>query len=464
MLRKVLDSAWFYFTLAGILLVVAVISQFEIRLPSRPKGDVEDIRALKDRDDLNVIFILIDTLRADHLGMYGYERDTSPIMDELASSGIRFAHVQSQSSWTKSSMASMWSSLYPRRVGIMQYDDTIAQDVLMPAEVFRKAGLRTGAVYRNGWVDANFGFDQGFEMYLKPRPSMTPAKFERGARTSNPLMGTDFDTTEAALEFLRSNAHERFFLYLHYMDVHQYLYDDSTALFGTSFLDSYDNAIRWVDLNVSGIAGELQDRDLLERTIIIIASDHGEAFREHGFEGHARNLYREVTETPLIMILPMRLDPGIVVDTPVRNIDIWPTVYDIMGIEGPPDIDGVSMLPAIEAAGKMAAVSAPDPRPSFSELDEHWGRGEGNRVVVSVVDGQFRMIRRGFGERATELYDRADDPKEQRDVSDAHPEMREELAEKVDAYLESGPVWTSEPVELDEMRKNQLRALGYVLE
>ena len=109
MLRRIIDSPWFYFGLAGLLAVVALLSQLEIHLPSRPFGEPEEIAQLGERDDVNVLFILIDTLRADRLGSYGYHRNTSPTLDALAAGGIRFDRNVAQSSWTKASMASMWT-------------------------------------------------------------------------------------------------------------------------------------------------------------------------------------------------------------------------------------------------------------------------------------------------------------------------------------------------------------------
>jgi len=110
---------------------------------SRPKGSIEDVLALRDRSDVNVLFILVDTLRADRLGAYGYSRDTSPNLDRLAASGIRFAQQVSQSSWTKCSMSSLWTGLYPARTRSLRAYDSISQEAQMPAETFRDAGFRT---------------------------------------------------------------------------------------------------------------------------------------------------------------------------------------------------------------------------------------------------------------------------------------------------------------------------------
>jgi glucan phosphoethanolaminetransferase (alkaline phosphatase superfamily) len=106
MFRRILDSAWFYFALAGALVLLAALTQFEVRIPTREKAPISELAKLRERDDINVIFLLIDTLRSDRLGAYGYERPTSPLIDEIASHGIVFDRVVAQSSWTKTSMAS----------------------------------------------------------------------------------------------------------------------------------------------------------------------------------------------------------------------------------------------------------------------------------------------------------------------------------------------------------------------
>jgi glucan phosphoethanolaminetransferase (alkaline phosphatase superfamily) len=163
MLRRLLDSPWFYFSCAGLLLVVAIASQFRLQIPSRPKGTLEDVAALSQRDDLNVIFMVVDTLRSDRLGVYGYERATSRVLDDLGGHGIVFEHVIAQSSWTKTSMASLWTATNPVRNGILRFNHTLPEEVDFPAEIFRRAGFRTAGIWRNGWVAPNFGFAQGFD-------------------------------------------------------------------------------------------------------------------------------------------------------------------------------------------------------------------------------------------------------------------------------------------------------------
>jgi arylsulfatase len=465
-LRKLLDSPWTYFVLAGLLAVAAVASQFEIRLPSRDSGTVADIPKLKERDDTSVLFVLIDTLRADRLSAYGYSRTTSPVIDRLAASGIRFAHVESQSSWTKSSMASLWTSLYPVHTGVTRFDHALPPEAEMPAERLRKAGFRTGGFFRNGWVANNFGFDQGFDVYYQPVATRTPERMERRAPGTSAVQGTDLDATEAAVEFLRSYGNERFFAYVHYMDVHQYLFDQEAADqgFGTDLSDAYDASIHWTDRNVGRLLEELEQRGLSKKTIVVIAADHGEAFYEHGSEGHATTLYGEVTRVPMIIALPFRLDEGVVVQSLVRNVDLWPTVYDLLGLPPLAVSDGRSLVPLVEAAARGETEA--EPPASWAYLDTSWGRAtiEPSPLVAMRTEKETYLFPSTAPDLA-ELFDRSDDPKEQVNLSRELPDRLKELRPLAEEHLKSAITWgKAAEVEIDEIRLGQLRALGYVLD
>ncbi len=469
MFRRILESPWLYFSLAGVLLVVGVITQFELKVPSRRVGTVDDIAKLRENDDLNVVFILIDTLRADRLSAYGYARETTPVLDYLARTGVRFRRAIAQSSWTKASMASMWTSLYPGTSGVLRWNQAIPEQALLPAEIFREAGFFTAGVFRNGWVAPNFGFQQGFESYFTPRPGRDPERFQRRTPSAHPLQGTDADLTDTAVEFLKQHHQQRFFLYVHYMDVHQYAYDEASAKFGTSFSDVYDNAISWTDRNVGVLVQALEDLGVLNETVIVIASDHGEGFREHGLEGHGKTLYREVTEVPLILAFPFRLEPGIVVAPMVQNVDIWPTVLDLLGLPPLPGAQGRSLVSLIEAAGRdPGSNGAQDSeRPAFAHLDRSWGKRGMSDPIIQVTSGSYRLIKplKDGSSARLELFDHASDPLEQRNVAQSAEDAVSQLNELVEEYLAAPqPAW-GEPdeVELDEMRLGQLRALGYVI-
>jgi arylsulfatase A-like enzyme len=365
-------------------------------------------------------------------------------------------------------MASMWTATWPIRTGITRWMHSIPPEATTPAELFQQAGFYTVGIWRNGWVAPNFGFQQGFNTYVRPKPLPGPDGFQRHTPSAGSLVGTDEDLTRAALEFLNAYGHERFFLYLHYMDVHQYAYDEISGRFGTSYSDVYDNAIHWVDRNVGVVLRELQDRDLQRKTVIIVSSDHGEGFREHGLEGHARTLYREVAEVPLILSLPFDLSPGIVVPQTVANVDIWPTILEVLGLPALADADGRSLLPLIEAAARGESIAFE--RPVFAEIDRSWGRPnvESDRLIA-VTQGRYRATRplAPGKEQEVEYFDHTDDPAEAKNL--ALPKnggtrtLPLELAQSLDGYLSLPPASWGKPrdVHLDELELNQLRALGY---
>ena len=143
----------------------------------------------------------------------------------------------------------------------------------MAPEVFREAGFQTIGLYRNGWVAPTFGFDQGFEVYQRPTARRLPPR----ARIENPTITdrtTDAGVSEAAAEFLRVSGHERWFLYLHLMDLHEYIYDQESALFGSSYSDIYDNSIRWTDGTIQLLLEHLAELGMIDKTLIVVATDH----------------------------------------------------------------------------------------------------------------------------------------------------------------------------------------------
>jgi arylsulfatase A-like enzyme len=446
------------------LVLLALFSLFDLSLPSRPKGGVDELRSLREGGDLNVVFILIDTLRADHLSAYGYERPTSPTLDEIALSGVRFKHVESQSSWTKCSMASLWTGLFPHRSGVVRFQHALPEAARLPAELFEEAGYVTAGLYRNGWVSPNFGFAQGFGLYLQPMQRADPKGFQRPALGARRLPGTDQDVTLGAIEFLNRNRNNKFLLYAHYMDVHQYAYDETAASlgFGASLKDSYDASIHWVDSNIYALLLELDRLDLLKKTVVVVASDHGEAFREHGGEGHAANLYAEVTEVPLIFMLPFRLSEPLEVEPVVRNVDVWPTILDLAGLPPLPQTDGVSLVPLMEAAAKEELVATPI---SMGYLDQSWGRVESEpEPLVSIRNDGRRLLYRTQQPDRLEIYDRKTDPKELKNLGAMPPEWAEPLRQELVRQLEQPVPWgKADEVEIDDMSRGQLRALGYLV-
>jgi arylsulfatase A-like enzyme len=457
--------------LAVAFVVVSVLSLFiEIRDPDewdwRRAGSVQDIERLAERDDINVLLIVVDTLRAEHLGSYGYRHETSPTLDEIAASGVRFERHLAQSSWTKASMASFWTGLYPAHTGIRRYDDVIPEQALMPAEILREEGFETIGLYRNGWVAPTFGFDQGFDVYLKPIGMGLPPE----AKRKNPTLTnrtTDAGIIEAASEFLRVSGDERWFLYLHLMDLHEYIYDEESALFGASNAGIYDNSIRWTDGTIRILLQTLSALDLTDNTLIVIASDHGEAFLERGFEGHARRVYRETTEVPFLLSFPFRLDSGVVVSARTQNIDIWPTIFDLLGIAVPDEFDGRSRVPEILASAS-GTPGEPGLETGIADLNQNWAkRGSEMLSTIAVVENSYRYVRVDQGDEVApleSLFDSRNDPREIRDRAKEEPETLERLRAVADAYEQTQPSWGDAPTrEISELELNLLRALGYAI-
>ena len=437
------------------------VGQSDFSFDTRPIGTLDEVATLKDRDDLNVVFILIDTLRADHMSSYGYERPTTPVMDYFAGTGVRFHNHRAQSTWTKTSMASLWTSLYPQRVDVLTHRHAVSDAATMPAEVFRENGYHTAGVWRNGWVAPNFGFRQGFDIYLTPVPRQAPDAM-RSRPVAGRIDGTDIDGIFAATEFLRVNQDRPFFLYVHLMDVHQYISTEETAIFGTSFEDSYDNSIRWEDQQVGEILAQLFRLDLAKKTLVFIAADHGEAFGEHGIEGHARDIHWEVTNTPWIIGFPFRLEEGVVFEQATQNVDVMPTLFDIVGFDPPDPTDGKSRLPW------LLGDRTPDfPDRDIAHLDRTWGKtNQDPDPLVAVREGQYRLIHDVNNPDRDVLYDVRSDQAETRDIAAQTPGILKTLRATAQEYLSQEPAWEggAPEIELDEMSLRQLRALGYSIE
>ena len=465
----ILSQRWPWGLAAFVAVAVYSASLVEFRsdrADSRPVGTVADVERLADADRPNVLFVLIDTLRASRMSVYGYENQTTPFLEQFASSGVLFERQLAQSSWTKSSMASLWTGMYPSRVGVTRFDHALSDEALMPAEILREAGYQTIGIYRNGWVSGYFGFEQGFDVYIRPNARPLPASLRR----ENPTVaqtGSDMDAVDTALEFLRLHGDDPWFLYLHLMDVHEYVYDQESARFGTTNSGIYDNAVLREDYVLETLIAGVDTMGYLADTLVVIASDHGEAFGERGFEGHAREVFPETTDTPLLLGFPFRLEGGIKVSQQTTNVDLWPTILELLNLPVPEDIDGISRVPEILAALRGEPAPTRDRR-YFSFLDQTWG---GSRPEpdpsVAVMDGDLRyVLGNGLGGRPVELlFDQSEDPLESRNLASERGEDLERLREIGRAHIDQVPPWEegTPTLEIDEMDLNQLRALGYAI-
>jgi len=249
------------------------------------------------------------------------------------------------------------------------------------------------------------------------------------------------------------------------MDVHEYTYDETTAQFGSAYMDVYDNAVLHVNQVLDAMMRVLYRDGYLANTLFIVASDHGEAFGERNSEGHARNVFPEVTEVPLVFGFPFRLAKPAVVTQRTANVDLWPTVFDLLGFRRSREPTGSRACPRSSppcAASRARRRGDRDrtPRPDLGAARED------ALPNVSVSEGglHYVVFRNAKGEAVhEEIYDRKHDPLENR--LEAEPEAAAKFRTQVDSYLASGPPWKSDAhhLEMDEMQLNQLRALGYAV-
>lgn len=330
--------------------------------------------------DYNVILISIDTLRADHLGAYGYPRDTSPHIDAFAADSVQFNTAIAQAPSTLPSHASIFTGLIPVKHGsFAALQAPISPEVSTLPEILSDAGFRTMSWNGGGLVGSLFGFGRGFDEYITDRDN------DRFA-----------DKVALATEWLDSNPNEKFFMFLHTYEVHD-PYDpdpEYMALFDgdysgelpdkidVSFLakvnsgkeavsaedvqhirNAYDGEIRSMDEAFGKLLAYLKAQGLYDDTLIIFTSDHGEEFGEHGGVGrHFFTLYDELLHVPLIIKMPGLKMAGSVVDEQVRGLDILPTVLDVLAVNADLDIDGQSLISLMQGkpGEKLIAVSQQD--------------------------------------------------------------------------------------------------------
>jgi arylsulfatase A-like enzyme len=372
----------------------------------------------------------VDTLRADALGCYGYPLPTSPNIDQLAAESILFANTFAQSSWTKPATASLVTGLNPASHGAVNLTSRISPDATTLAEVLRAHGYLAGAFVTNVNVSGEFGFKRGFDEY-----NYLPEDLSRST-----LHVTAAKVNELVFPWLETHQRQPFFLYLHVSDPHapyrppsltaerfrppgpvptiayapsplHELTKDSTARTteNIAYVRSlYDGDVSLVDDAFGALVTKLKSLGLYDKLVMVVTSDHGEEFNEHGGFEHGHTLYREMLSVPLILRLPGGQGGGTRVLELARQIDIAPTVLRSVGLRVPPAMQGRSLWPV------PAASTAPADAISQTKL----GGGD----VAAAMTTEWKVIHRG---RATtsdfEIYDLRQDPEERRNLAAEKP-------------------------------------------
>lgn len=419
----------------------------------------------------NVILISIDTLRQDRVGAYGYERPTTPSLDALAARGVVFEDATAPSSWTVPSHVSLFTGLEPHSHGVTGRFQRVS-DLTVPIPVWlQQAGFDTAAFVNSVLLDGRRGFARGFDHF---------------ERVMHPTSGSPAapEIHRLALRWL-DRPHERpFFLFLHYYDIHtdytpaeEYRrlfvrpYDGvATGAVGQlvraradelelgpkdaqHLSDLYDAEIRQLDDAIGRFFAELERRGLLAETAVIVTSDHGEEFLEHGGFLHGRTLHGELVRVPLVLAGP-GIPRGRRVAGPASLIDVLPMLAGLLGREPPSALDGVDISHTWGWRGRL-------PRERTLFFDTNWWLGHSEGDWKRAVQRWPWKLHYARSEDRFSLYDLEHDPGENEDLSAREPEKLAELRQILAPRLEAGvSAETREDVTPQEIE--QLRALGYV--
>jgi len=433
----------------------------------------------------NVVILLMDTMRPDHLGCYGYDRETSPHLDGLAAKGVVFGRCYATADYTSASSASLFTGKYPLAHGYVNADNVLEEENETIAELFRERGYRTAGFTANGLVGEKYQMDQGFDEF-----------FEKNRASAEEMM-------EALSAFVHRAGDEPFFAYAHFMDVHDpyriprahwdrfadpqaFAYDmadtllherfvmdawwgtvqkwwekeegpDASRRYFDDYTQLYDAAIAYWD----GLLGEFFA--LLEakgrETIVVVLADHGEQLLEHGFFGHANSGYDVGLHIPLIIYDPL-LKGNVPrrIDRPMSIADVLPTLLARLDMEIPESVQGKerwSLVRGVEESeeeGVYTEGTFMANRP-FSTLIQTYREGGWKLILDRFRDGK-------------ELYDLRSDPGEERDLFVAEPEVVDRLASRLrEYYRENLEIFTRlqrSTLRQKEEKLKELRGLGYL--
>jgi arylsulfatase A-like enzyme len=453
--------------------------------PPEPREGVPP--ALADRP--NVILVMVDTLRADHLSCYAGPVQT-PAMCSLADeNGTRFRGF-THASWTKPSTASLLTSLLPSSHGVMSKPSSLSPDVEMISETMRSRGYATGGIVSNINLASSFGFDQGYDEYhylgpdylfgakesssklilyqllrtifFKVKPGLRVGDFYQNAETIN----------DVAFDFLERNADTRFFLFLHYMDPHDpyfaHPYDGTgIARAANQHPDPeraeemhrlYKGEIEYLDAHFGEFLAKLDALGLADDTVIALVSDHGEEFYEHGGWWHGTTLYEEQIAVPFLVKWSRHGGLTNADDQIARMLDVAPTLIARTGARPPGAMQGVDLVERLERRSERE-------RMIYAEEDH-----EGN-VLRALRTEDWKWIEANEGNPrglpAEALYHMGKDPGEEQNVADSTAWVIRELKDHADAQeklAQSRAVEGGDEADLSEQEIETLRALGYLQE
>lgn len=442
----------------------------------------------KQEKDQNIILISIDTLRADHLGCYGYERETSPHIDALASDGVIFLNTYASSPWTLPSHMSLLTSLHGVNHQVAHENDAMDPSIPTLADILRTYQYYCAALTGGGFVSAKYGFSKGFNSYSDEGGVLRQDSAEH--------------LFHAAARWLDREKDKGFFLFLHtfqphspyacpypyksmfleendrwrHLDLMSHLggmsgiYKEMTEKERKNVIGLYDGEIRYTDEKLIGpLIAMLKDTGLYDRTMIIFTSDHGEEFFEHHGWGHGHSLYDESLKVPLIIKFPASRFRGRRIPDIISLVDIFPTVLENSGIGfSGLDIDGRSLMPLITGKEKGDRMFLADVAANVlaSRIPQRIAMNRGKEKLI---------LNKNFGPEAlgffvypppvlspVELYDLASDPAEQKNIAHERSSLANQIIRRIDEITKAARKKKTGKLAMDEELREQLRALGYI--
>lgn len=429
----------------------------------------------------NIILISVDTLRADHLGCYGYDRNTTLNIDRLARDSVLFTNAIAQSSWTLPSHMSLFTGLYPSGHGVIFDDRRLSERHITLAEILKKNGYRTVAFTDGGYVSQKFGY-RGFDQFESNKHGSGQDGIESIYRK--------------AVDWLRKNPSNQdsgpFFLFLHTYQPHapydpppaydiysdksyrgivvvpengnDYYESIKSGMSREDYLyviDKYDGDIRYTDHFLGKLFDELENLELYDESMIIITSDHGENFLDHpdsgiSYVGH-NELYDEIVKVPLI-IKTSKFPENKVIGSQVESIDIMPTVLELLNIAIPGEVEGEGLVKLVKKGSHDEAFAFSERflKP-HNEHDEYRMIRSSNRKLLLRSRNEPELLE-------LELYDLENDPEEKRNLYADGAGSGKLLLRKLEAWVSAQKEKTrpADKIELDEQLERQLKGLGYM--
>ena len=480
-------------------------------LKQSPVGQVEDIKSYSQNNNQpNVILIVMDTVRADHMSLYGYERDTTPNLRKLAKEATLYTNSIASADMTLPTHASIFTGMYARRHGA-HYDPwsgmaggrPLSEKFRTLAEILSENSFATAGIVANiAFLTKTHNFAQGYEYYdyraripllgetkpyyLRNQIRNVLSKYASPSASDLVYRRAEEINSEVFNLIDKIKQHETpFFFFINYMDAHEpylppppfdALYPGKTNVKFTRaryrsleksvmklernitederdhLISQYDGGISYIDFRIGELIARLKETGKYENSLIIITSDHGEAFGERGLLGHGVSVYQDQIYVPLLIKYPGQ-STGKEVDTFVSSVDLMPTILDLLGLEIPKDVQGISIIKPKVSQSRFV-MSESFPYDKWLDWHERF-----DRIERAIFSGSFKLISSTAGKR--EFYNLSDDSYEKINLYDDNA-LSKSLEEQLNRWLDTVKAESFTPAKLDKSAIDRLKTLGYV--